>query len=330
MDMGDYLDCDKASISKLPSRKGSQEKAEQESDPLSLYLRQIARFPLLDAKQEQEIGVKLEELGLLLKNYDKEITKDPQNIPLLEMRRNTLEKIRASKEVLITSNLRLVVSIAKGYRMRGVSLLDLIDEGNIGLIEAVNRFDYKKGYRFSTYASWWIRQAIIKCLVDQSRMIRLPIHMLNTIRQCYASAKGLVQELGREPNSIEIAERSGIALSKVESALLLALGTSSLDLCTEENQNTSPVNNLKDEGSSDPYSDAFLVTLRELLSYVMDSLSEREQAVLELRYGLNGEAPKTLEATGLALGITRERVRQIQERALDKMRNRRELSDSIQ
>jgi len=152
---------------------------------------------------------------------------------------------------------------------------------------------------------------------------------LNTIRRCYVSAKGLVQELGRNPNSIEIAEKSGIALSKVESALKLALGTSSLDVCTEENQNVSLANNLKDENAPDPYSEAFLVTLRELLSYIMCSLSEREQTVLELRYGLNGEAPKTLEETGLALGITRERVRQIQERALEKMRNRQELSDSI-
>jgi RNA polymerase primary sigma factor len=327
--MGDYSDCDKASIPKLPSRKGPIEKAEQESDPISLYLRQIARFPLLNAQQEQEIGSRLEELSLFLKYCDREIANDPQNTALLEMKRDTLEKIRASKEVLITSNLRLVVSIAKGYRMRGVSLLDLIDEGNIGLIEAVNRFDYRKGYRFSTYASWWIRQAIIKCLMDQSRMIRLPIHMLNTIRRCYVSAKGLVQELGRNPNSIEIAEKSGIALSKVESALKLALGTSSLDVCTEENQNVSLANNLKDENAPDPYSEAFLVTLRELLSYIMCSLSEREQTVLELRYGLNGEAPKTLEETGLALGITRERVRQIQERALEKMRNRQEFSDSI-
>lgn len=296
-------------------------------DPLSLYLRQISKYPLLDASQEKEIGARLADLAAQLARIDLDIAEKPDNPELTKERDRIVRDIRTTRELLITSNLRLVVSIAKGYMMRGVSLMDLIDEGNIGLIEAVNRFDYTRGYRFSTYASWWIRQAIIKCLVDQSRVIRLPIHMLNTIRRCYASAKQLVQELGRDPNMLELAEKMGIPQNKVESAMQLAQGTSSLDAGLDEERNGSIGDSLKDEKAADPFTQAFAATIRELLRYVMCSLSEREQIVLQLRYGLNGEGPKTLEETGRALGITRERVRQIQEQALEKIKQRQELSD---
>lgn len=311
--MSDHVDCDTEGNSRRPTRKNPGEEPTGELDPLSLYLRQISKYPLLDAEQEKELGAKLDALVTSTQNPDAELA----------------EELRTTRELLITSNLRLVVSIAKGYQMRGVNLLDLIDEGNIGLIEAVNRFDYRRGYRFSTYASWWIRQAIIKCLVDQSRIIRLPIHMLNTIRRCYASAKELVQELGRDPNTAELAEKSGISQSKVSSAMRFAQGTSSLDLTMDEEKNGSLADSVKDEKTPDPFSQAFAATMQELLRYVMHSLSEREQIVLQLRYGLNGEGPKTLEETGRALGITRERVRQIQEQALEKIKQRQELSDGL-
>jgi len=311
--MSDHVDCDTEGNSRRPTRKNPGEEPTGELDPLSLYLRQISKYPLLDAEQEKELGAKLDALVTSTQNPDAELA----------------EELRTTRELLITSNLRLVVSIAKGYQMRGVNLLDLIDEGNIGLIEAVNRFDYRRGYRFSTYASWWIRQAIIKCLVDQSRIIRLPIHMLNTIRRCYASAKDLVQELGRDPNTAEVAEKSGISQSKVSSAMRFAQGTSSLDLTMDEEKNGSLADSVKDEKTPDPFSQAFAATMQELLRYVMHSLSEREQIVLQLRYGLNGEGPKTLEETGRALGITRERVRQIQEQALEKIKQRQELSDGL-
>jgi RNA polymerase primary sigma factor len=311
--MSDHVDCDTEGNSRRLTRKNPGEEPTGELDPLSLYLRQISKYPLLDAEQEKELGAKLDALVASMQNPDAELA----------------EELRTTRELLITSNLRLVVSIAKGYQMRGVNLLDLIDEGNIGLIEAVNRFDYRRGYRFSTYASWWIRQAIIKCLVDQSRIIRLPIHMLNTIRRCYASAKDLVQELGRDPNTAELAEKSGISQSKVSSAMRFAQGTSSLDLTMDEEKNGSLADSVKDEKTPDPFSQAFAATMQELLRYVMHSLSEREQIVLQLRYGLNGEGPKTLEETGRALGITRERVRQIQEQALEKIKQRQELSDGL-
>jgi RNA polymerase primary sigma factor len=327
--MSDQVDCNTEGNSRRPTRKNSGEGLKGELDPLSLYLRQISKYPLLDAEQEKVLGAKLSELTSSLQQCDAALAENPHDHLLAENRTRIAEELRTTRELLITSNLRLVVSIAKGYQMRGVNLLDLIDEGNIGLIEAVNRFDYRRGYRFSTYASWWIRQAIIKCLVDQSRIIRLPIHMLNTIRRCYASAKELVQELGRDPNEAEVAEKSGIPQSKVTSAMQLAQGTSSLDLSIDEEKNGSLAESVRDENSPDPFSHAFAATMQELLRYVMRSLSEREQIVLQLRYGLNGEGPKTLEETGRALGITRERVRQIQEQALEKIKQRQELADGL-
>jgi RNA polymerase primary sigma factor len=327
--MGDHEDCVAEGSPKRPTRENPDEELAGEFDPLSLYLRQISQYPLLDAEKEKGLGARLEELTTSINNSDIALVENPHNDTLVENRRRLAEELRITRESLITSNLRLVVSIAKGYQMRGVHLLDLIDEGNIGLIEAVNRFDYRRGYRFSTYASWWIRQAIIKCLVDQSRIIRLPIHMLNTIKRCYASAKELVQEFGRDPSAAEVAEKSGISQEKVASALQFAQGTSSLDLTLNEEKNGSLADSVRDEKTPDPFSQAFTATMRELMRYIILSLSEREQVVLQMRYGLNGEGPKTLEETGRALGITRERVRQIQEQALEKIKQRQELSDGI-
>lgn len=298
-----------------------------DQDPLSLYLKRISRYPLLDAEEERAIANRISDLTSRLNDLRQKLEQSPDDPALNEEYRLTAEQAHIARETLITSNLRLVVSIAKGYQMRGVNLLDLIDEGNIGLIEAASRFDYRRGYRFSTYASWWIRQAIIKCLVDQSRLIRLPIHMLNTIRRCYASARQLVQDLGRDPNLIELSEHSGIAKNKVESALQLAQGTSSLDTSMDEDKSGTVADSISDEKTLDPFVSAFNATLRELLRQVMCSLSQREQTVLQLRYGLNGEQPKTLEETGKILGITRERVRQIQEQALEKIRRNEELKE---
>jgi len=309
--------------------KKSKEKKKHhnaEKDPLTLYLLQIARFPLLNGDDEQLIGKEIKELKTeldSLKQRQREETASPVNKDsvLLE------KKLADTKQKMITSNLRLVVSIAKSYQHRGLGLLDLIDEGNIGLLEAVARFDYSRGYRFSTYATWWIRQAIIKSLADQGRVIRIPVHMLNTIRKCYYASKQLAQELGREPEVDEIAKRVEMSKQKVLKVMEFSQNTASLDSSIDEENNTSLSDVIRDESGIDPYSEAFSTTIKELLDCVLASLSERETTILKLRYGLSGEATHTLEETGKVLGITRERVRQIQERALEKLRQRKELAE---
>ena len=297
-----------------------------EKDPLSLYLLQIAKFPLLSGEDEQRIGKEIEELKDQLDSLKLRLKEESGvllngEITLLERRQTD------TKQTMITSNLRLVVSIAKSYQHRGLGLLDLIDEGNIGLLEAVARFDYSRGYRFSTYATWWIRQAIIKSLADQGRVIRIPVHMLNTIRKCYYASKQLTQELGREPEVDEIAKRVEMTRQKVLKVMEFSQNTASLDSSIDEENNTSLSDVIRDESGIDPYSEAFSTTIKELLDCVLENLSERETTILKLRYGLSGESTHTLEETGKVLGITRERVRQIQERALEKLRQRKELAE---
>ncbi|MDR0322556.1 MAG: sigma-70 family RNA polymerase sigma factor [Treponema sp.] len=299
-------------------------KAVKESDPLALYFRQISRFPLLTLQEEQNIGEKIISLRTKLKDLESgknEEIEDGKDKTALD------NALLHYKNTMINSNLRLVVSIAKNYQHRGLSLLDLIDEGNIGLIEAVERFDYKRGCRFSTYGTWWIRQAIIKSIADKGRVIRIPIHMLNTIKKCYYVAKQLTQDLGRDPNEEELSQYLNVPVSKVKEIVKLAQETTSLDTIVDAGNMTRLADLLKDDARAEPFEMVFSMTLQETMGGILSQLSEREMKIIQLRFGLTGENPLTLEETGKSLGITRERVRQIQEKAIWKLRTLHELRE---
>jgi RNA polymerase primary sigma factor len=299
----------------------------KESDPLALYFRQISKYPLLTVQEEQSIGKSI----VLAREEIKELERDNQGRETeesyIKTRKRLEEKLLSFKNRMIHSNLRLVVSIAKNYQHRGLSLLDLIDEGNIGLIEAVGRFDYTRGCRFSTYGTWWIRQAIIKSIADKGRVIRIPIHMLNTIKKCYFVAKQLTQDLGRDPSDEELSEYLGLPVSKVKEIVKLSQETTSLDTIVDDGNATRLADLIKDENMEEPFELVFSMTLQDNLNHVLSLLSEREMKIIQLRFGLDGEAPLTLEETGRLLGITRERVRQIQEKAAFKLRNLQEMNE---
>lgn len=284
-----------------------------EVDPLAFYLKQISVYPLLTVDEEQLTGRAIQELRAELSTaYEAGRTG--------RVVRDLEEALRTQKNRMINSNLRLVVSIAKKYQHRGLGLLDLIDEGNIGLIEAVERFDYTRGCRFSTYATWWIRQAIIKALADKGRVIRIPVHMLNTIKKCYFVAKQLTQDLGRDPDSSEVSRYLDMSANKVSEVMQLSQETTSLDVTVDEDNFTRLSDLIEDESSAKPFDLVFHVTLQDTITEVLKQLSQREMKIIQLRFGLSGEGPFTLEETGKYLGITRERVRQIQEKAIRKLR----------
>ena len=317
----------KASRSQKLTKSSQKLKSTKESDPLALYFKQISKFPLLTVEEEQAIGETIVQLRQKIKSLQTSSAgkKRGENY---ESQLRALEKtLLHNKNQMINANLRLVVSIAKNYQHRGLSLLDLIDEGNIGLIEAVERFDYTRGCRFSTYGTWWIRQAIIKSIADKGRVIRIPIHMLNTIKKCYFVAKQLTQDLGRDPSNEELSEYLGIPLSKVKEIVKLSQETTSLDTIVDDGNLTRLADLIKDDSMAEPFEVAFSLTIQETMNNILSSLSEREMKIIQLRFGLAGEGPLTLEETGKLLGITRERVRQIQEKATFKLRSLRELND---
>jgi RNA polymerase primary sigma factor len=293
-----------------------------ELDPLALYLKEISRYPLLSAEEEQSIGKQIEKcrtaLEKLKNRYDKGRirAKAYQNKREVHQRRLVQAKYR-----MINGNLRLVVAIAKKFQYRGLSLLDLIDEGNIGLIEAVGRFDYKRGCRFTTYGTWWIRQAVIKALADKGRLIRIPIHMLDTIKKCYMVAKHLTQELGRNPSNEEMARYMHTDVNKIILVHKLSQETTSLDLPVDADQITKIVDLIGDRYSDAPFETVFHLTLQDTLQRVLHRLKHREMRIIKLRFGLDCDGPHSLEETGKLLGITRERVRQIQEKAISKLKN---------
>nr|WP_052299798.1 sigma-70 family RNA polymerase sigma factor [Treponema primitia] len=308
-------------------QKPKKSKTVKETDPLALYFKQISKFPLLTVQEEQAIGEKIVNIRTQIRTLEDSYLDEEKDPPYKQERSRLDESLLLYKNRMINSNLRLVVSIAKNYQHRGLSLLDLIDEGNIGLIEAVERFDYTRGCRFSTYGTWWIRQAIIKSIADKGRVIRIPIHMLNTIKKCYFVAKQLTQDLGRDPSEEELSEYLGVPVGKVKEIVKLSQETTSLDTIVDDGNLTRLADLIKDDTMEEPFEIVFSMTLQETMGDILTHLSEREMKIIQLRFGLAGEGPLTLEETGKLLGITRERVRQIQEKATFKLRNLKQLHE---
>ncbi len=286
-------------------------------DTVSLYLKEISRIPLLTAAQEVEYARGMETGKRARYRLNKNHVSAPE--------RNRLEqKIREgelSRQKLIKANFRLVVSIAKKYIGRGVSFLDLIQEGNIGLIRAVEKFDYHRGYKFSTYATWWIRQAITRAIADQGRTIRVPVHMCERINKLTRVSRQLVQELGREPTSDEIAKELNTTSRKVERIIKISQRPLSLEMPVGEEQDSHLGDFIPDEMTLGPTDAASHQLLREQMEDILTSLSPREGRVLQLRFGLKDGKSHTLEEVGKKFGVTRERIRQIEAKALRKLRH---------
>lgn len=252
----------------------------EESDLLALYIRQISRYSLLTAADEQEIGA---EILAAREDLARMAGSAPQRARTRCARRVELERrIAALKNRLITGNLRLVVSVAKKYQHRGVSLLDLIDEGNIGLIEAVERFDHRRGCRFSTYGTWWIKQSVIKALAENGKSIKIPIHLLNTIKKCFSIARQLTQDLGREPTHAEIADYLGLPKARVQELIGFSHEPASLDSPVADENASRLVDLIRDDRAPEPSRNAFAMALQETLAMVLDKLTDREMRIVEL------------------------------------------------
>ena len=260
-------------------------------DPVRMYLKEIGRIPLLSSEEEIELAKRMEE-------GDEE-----------------------AKKKLSEANLRLTVSIAKRYSGRGMQFLDLIQEGNLGLIKAVEKFDYRKGYKFSTYATWWIRQSITRAIADQARTIRIPVHMVETMNRVNRTSRRLLQEYGREPTPEEIAEAMNLPVERVLEISKISQEPVSLETPIGEEEDSHLGDFIQDEQIPVPADEAAHTLLREQLEKVMDTLSEREQKVLALRFGLEDGKPHTLEEVGREFQVTRERIRQIEAKALRKLRH---------
>ncbi len=260
-------------------------------DPVRMYLKEIGKVPLLSADEETELAKRMEE-------GDEE-----------------------AKKKLAEANLRLVVSIAKRYVGRGMLFLDLIQEGNLGLIKAVEKFDYRKGYKFSTYATWWIRQAITRSIADQARTIRIPVHMVETINKLIRVSRQLVQELGREPSAEELAKEMDMPVDKVREIMKIAQEPVSLETPIGEEEDSHLGDFIPDDDIPAPADAAAFMLLKEQLMEVLDTLTEREKKVLTLRFGLEDGRARTLEEVGKEFNVTRERIRQIEAKALRKLRH---------
>ena len=288
-------------------------------DPVRMYLKEIGKVPLLSAEEEIELAQKME-AGEMAKSQLEEAGDDLDDEAKKELQKLVAQGDYAKKK-LAEANLRLVVSIAKRYVGRGMLFLDLIQEGNLGLIKAVEKFDYRKGYKFSTYATWWIRQAITRAIADQARTIRIPVHMVETINKLIRVSRQLLQELGREPTPEEIAKEMDMPVEKVMEIQKIAQDPVSLETPIGEEDDSHLGDFIQDEDSPAPQDSAAYTLLKEQLEEVMNTLTPREAKVLKLRFGLEDGRARTLEEVGREFQVTRERIRQIEAKALRKLRH---------
>ena len=291
-------------------------------DPVRMYLKEIGKVPLLTAAQEVDLAMKIEAGLEAAKRLE---DAEDLGVELERAERRRMRRIEQvgidAKQQLVEANLRLVVSIAKRYVGRGMLFLDLIQEGNLGLIRAVEKFDYTKGYKFSTYATWWIRQAITRAIADQARTIRIPVHMVETINKLIRVQRQLLQELGREPTPEEIGDKMEMTAERVREILKISQEPVSLETPIGEEEDSQLGDFIEDGEAVVPPDAASFSMLQEQLSNVLDGLSERERKVIELRFGLADGHPRTLEEVGREFGVTRERIRQIESKTLCKLRH---------
>ena len=309
-----------AGIEIIDEQKGDKAESEEEGDetalqaglalddPVRMYLKEIGRVPLLSMDDEKNLAMRIEAGEL-------EALKDGAANSAIVVRGEE------AKRQLTEANLRLVVSIAKKYVGRGMLFLDLIQEGNLGLIRAVEKFDYRKGYKFSTYATWWIRQAITRALADQARTIRIPVHMVETINRLIKISRQLLQELGRDPSVEEIASEMGLTPEKVRDVIKISQEPISLETPIGEEEDSHLGDFIEDQEAVAPAEAASVMLLKEKMADVLQNLTERERKVLVLRFGLEDGHQRTLEEVGQEFGVTRERIRQIEAKALRKLRH---------
>jgi RNA polymerase primary sigma factor len=293
-------------------------------DPVRAYLKEIGRVSLLDAKLEVLCAKRIE-AGQAASGQLEEWQERGECEAVPTSKRHKIERLitegSEAKELLIAANLRLVVSIAKRYRNRGMAFLDLIQEGNLGLMRAVEKFDYRRGFKFSTYATWWIRQAITRAVADQARTIRIPVHMVETINKVVRAQRQLSQELSREPTVEEIAARVQLPAERVRSIQLISQDTMSLEQPMGEEDDFSLSDLVEDKGAEVPVDAATRKLLNEAVHRALSELTEREQEVVRLRFGLDDGRIRTLEEVGQTFGVTRERIRQIEMKTLAKLRH---------
>lgn len=319
---------DKGGVKEVEEAAGEEGQEEKDAldlsgissdDSIGLYLKEMARVPLLTTQEEVKLA-KLLERGQAAQRRLSKDGRDPEERRRLE---RAIDEGKAAREHLIKANTRLVVSIAKKYMGRGVPFLDLIQEGNLGLMKAVEKFDYRRGYRFSTYATWWIRQTVTRAIADQGRTIRVPVHMSDRIRRLYKTARRLEQERGRKPTPEEIAKELKLEPRKVRWMLRVSWRPLSLERPVGEEQDNELGNFIEDDTTPTPTQSAYEHLLKEKVEEVLTTLTPREARILRLRFGLQDGRSYTLEEVGQKFGLTRERIRQIEGKALRRLRHPR-------